>query len=309
MHPIFQRLQVFSDPNRIRLLRILQISEFTVGELTTILEVSQPTVSRHLKHLLEQNLVERRSEGTAGYYQSTLSLRSTHDQQIYQIVLDEYKEHEDDDLRRAESILALRSIDTTRFFQNIGARWHELRHALFGGQYLLPTLLQLIDPKTVIADIGCGSGETLALLAKVSQKVIGIDQSAEMLTTAARNCANFSNIELRSGRAEGLPLQPKEADVVLCMLLLHHIDNIDAAFKSIAHGLSDKGRVIILDLQPHHQRELKQQLGHQHLGFSQADLETASASEFELVHYIALPEDPSAIAPPLFIACFQKRSH
>ena len=307
MHPIFQRLQVFSDPNRIRLLRILQIAEFTVGELTTILEVSQPTVSRHLKHLLEQNLVERRSEGTAGYYQSTLSLRSTHDQQIYQIVLDEYKEHEEADLRRAESILALRSIDTTRFFQNIGSRWHELRHALFGGHYLLPTLLQLINPNTVIADIGCGSGETLALLAKNVKKVIGIDQSEDMLTLAKQNCSNYQNIELRPGKAERLPLKFKEADAVLCMLLLHHISNIGAVFESIAQGLSDQGRVIILDLQPHDQKELKQQLGHQHLGFSEAQLRTASEAHFELDHYTTLPADPSAIAPPLFIAGLRKR--
>ena len=307
MHPIFQRLQVFSDPNRIRLLRILQLSEFTVGELTTILEVSQPTVSRHLKHLLEQDLVERRSEGTASYYQSTLSLRSTHDQQIYQIVLDEYKEHEEDDLRRAESILALRSIDTDRFFQNIGSRWHELRHALFGGHYLLPTLLQLIDPKTIIADIGCGSGETLALLAPSVQKVIGIDQSKDMLKLAERNCAQLQNVDLRSGQAEALPLKTSEVDVVLCMLLLHHISDIEAVFSSIFQGLSENGRVIILDLQPHDQKELKRQLGHQHLGFSKESLKTAAQNHFDMLHYTPIPADPSAIAPPLFIATLRKR--
>lgn len=307
MHPIFQRLQVFSDPNRIRLLRILQRSEFTVGELTTILELPQPTVSRHLKHLLEQALVERRAEGTASYYQSTLSLRSTHDQQIYQIVLDEYKEHEEADLNRAESILALRSIDTARFFQNIGSRWHELRHALFGGHYLLPTLLQLLKPDLVVADIGCGSGETLSVLAPCVQKVIGIDQSTDMLKLAEHNCAQFSNIELRTGQAEALPLSPSEVNVVLCMLLLHHISDIEAVFEAIAHGLTEDGRVIILDLQPHAQKELKRQLGHQHLGFSEERLKAASAPHFDVLHYTPLPTDPSAIAPPLFIASLRKR--
>ena len=91
------------------------------------------------------------------------------------------------------------------------------------------------------------------------------------------------------------------------MLLLHHISNIEAVFESIAQGLSDQGRVIILDLQPHDQKELKQQLGHQHLGFSEAQLRTAAEAHFELDHYTTLQADPSAIAPPLFIAGLRKR--
>jgi ArsR family transcriptional regulator len=48
-----------ADPSRLRLLAVLARGEFTVSELTEILGQSQPRVSRHLKLLTDDGLLER----------------------------------------------------------------------------------------------------------------------------------------------------------------------------------------------------------------------------------------------------------
>ena len=48
---ILKKLQILSEPIRVRVLHILEKGEFSVGELTTILQTPQSTISRHLKIL------------------------------------------------------------------------------------------------------------------------------------------------------------------------------------------------------------------------------------------------------------------
>jgi len=56
------------DPKRLRLLYLVSERPHNVTELTDILEVSQPTVSHHLRILRDRGLVETRKEGTTVYY-------------------------------------------------------------------------------------------------------------------------------------------------------------------------------------------------------------------------------------------------
>ena len=56
------------DPKRLRLLYLVAERPRNVTELTEILEVSQPTVSHHLRILRDRGLVEARKEGTTVYY-------------------------------------------------------------------------------------------------------------------------------------------------------------------------------------------------------------------------------------------------
>jgi len=52
-------LRATADPSRLRLLAVLVCGEFTVSELTEVLGQSQPRVSRHLKLLTDDGLLER----------------------------------------------------------------------------------------------------------------------------------------------------------------------------------------------------------------------------------------------------------
>ena len=64
-------LKIVADPARLRLLSLIQAQpggEACVCHLTEPLGLSQPTVSHHLKVLLEAGLVERERRGSWAYY-------------------------------------------------------------------------------------------------------------------------------------------------------------------------------------------------------------------------------------------------
>ncbi|WP_417234138.1 ArsR/SmtB family transcription factor [Arthrobacter sp.] len=64
-------LKAIADPNRLRLLSIIkagQDGEACVCDLTEPLDLGQPTVSHHLKILVDAGLIRREKRGTWSYY-------------------------------------------------------------------------------------------------------------------------------------------------------------------------------------------------------------------------------------------------
>lgn len=63
--------KALADPNRLRLLSIVKAAdggESCVCDLTEPLDLGQPTVSHHLKILVEAGLLHREKRGTWAYY-------------------------------------------------------------------------------------------------------------------------------------------------------------------------------------------------------------------------------------------------
>ncbi|MEE1622741.1 ArsR/SmtB family transcription factor [Zafaria sp. Z1313] len=63
--------KALADPNRLRLLSIVKAGdsgEACVCDLTEPLDLGQPTVSHHLKILVEAGLLHREKRGTWAYY-------------------------------------------------------------------------------------------------------------------------------------------------------------------------------------------------------------------------------------------------
>jgi ArsR family transcriptional regulator len=63
-----QVCQALADPTRIMLLYVLAEGPKSVGDLATALDVSQPTVSRHLKVLRERGMANTERMGTTIRY-------------------------------------------------------------------------------------------------------------------------------------------------------------------------------------------------------------------------------------------------
>lgn len=64
-------LKALADPNRLRLLSIVKAchtGESCVCDLTEPLDLGQPTVSHHLKILVDAGLLHREKRGTWAYY-------------------------------------------------------------------------------------------------------------------------------------------------------------------------------------------------------------------------------------------------
>ena len=60
--------RAFADRTRLRILNLLLRGEMCVCELVGILDVPQPTASRHLAYLRRAGLVQARKEGLWHYY-------------------------------------------------------------------------------------------------------------------------------------------------------------------------------------------------------------------------------------------------
>jgi ArsR family transcriptional regulator, arsenate/arsenite/antimonite-responsive transcriptional repressor len=62
-------MKAISDPNRVRILKMLQIRSMCVCEIQVAIELAQPTVSSHLKVLDDAGLVTYRKSGLWVNYQ------------------------------------------------------------------------------------------------------------------------------------------------------------------------------------------------------------------------------------------------
>lgn len=55
--------RLLSDPNRIRILKLLENRELCVCHLTRIINIKQPSISRHLKVLQKAGIISTRQNG------------------------------------------------------------------------------------------------------------------------------------------------------------------------------------------------------------------------------------------------------
>jgi ArsR family transcriptional regulator len=63
MNEFIKVMKALSDPHRVEIVKLLQRRTMCVCEVRAALEISQPTVSKHLKILEEAGLVQRKKEG------------------------------------------------------------------------------------------------------------------------------------------------------------------------------------------------------------------------------------------------------
>lgn len=68
--PVAATFRALKDPNRVRLLRIAR-RPATLLELTEALGITQPTVSHHLRVLLDARLITRDHDGMGAEYLTT----------------------------------------------------------------------------------------------------------------------------------------------------------------------------------------------------------------------------------------------
>lgn len=71
-------MKAMSDPNRVRILKLLQEKELCVCELRELLGLAQSTVSKHLRLMDDAELIEPRREGVWIIYRIREGDKSTY---------------------------------------------------------------------------------------------------------------------------------------------------------------------------------------------------------------------------------------
>lgn len=306
---ILDVMQSLGDSTRARTLRLLERHELTVAELCNILQLPQSTVSRHLKVLADAAWVTSRRDGTSRLYRMTPETGEPATRKLWLLIREDLAGDPatDRDERRLERVLAARQTRSEQFFKSAAGQWDHLRDELFGSRFDLHGLLGLLDPSLIVADLGCGTGQNAEALAPFVQQVIAIDSSTAMLTAARKRLQSLSNVDLRKGTADALPLDDQAIDAAILSLVLHHIAQPERALAELARALRPGGRLLILDMHAHERSEYQQQMGHVWLGFDPVQLtDWITAAGFTPPRIVSLPADPTAKGPGLFVATATK---
>lgn len=305
VNSVVDRLAALSEPVRLRLLRVLEAEEVSVGEVARVLQLPQSTVSRHLKLLTDGGWLVSRTEGTSTMYHVLLDELSPEARSLWRTVREQVGDSLDvaEDQRRLAAVLADRRADTQGFFGRVAGEWDSLRNELFGERATLRALLPLLPQGWSVADLGCGTGNAAELLAPCVKKVVAVDQSEVMLSAARKRLGEFKNVDFRQGELEKLPLADAEVDAAVCVLVLHHISDPEAACRETARVLKPGGTLLIVDMLEHDRASYRHTMGHRWLGFSVPGMiRLLTAAGLDQPRFLVLPAESNAKGPGLF-AC------
>lgn len=114
-----------------------------------------------------------------------------------------------------------------------------------GGLPLTERALALagLRPGQRILDLGCGLGATVAHLASLGYRAVGLDATPAQLAKRRRR-----DLPLAAARAEALPLRPGRFHGTLCECVLSLLDDPGQALAGLARVLVPGGMLVVTDL-------------------------------------------------------------
>lgn len=268
-HPLAW-FKALADETRLRLVRILSRQELSVGEIVSVLGLGQSRVSRHLGILVGCGLLVSRRDGAWTFYRASTTGAAANCLRCLGPHLETAGPVAD--LEALAAVLRERQQETRRFFNTIAPDWGALRREVLGGCDPADLIRAVMPRVATAADLGCGPGDLLPVLAERADTVIGVDSSPTMLGLAERRVAGTS-AGVRMGELEHLPMADGEADFAVMCLALHHLADPAVAVAEARRVLAAAGQLVIVDFLPHRDESMRRRFGDRWLGFSRRQLE------------------------------------
>lgn len=276
LEPMLGVLRAAAEETRLRILRLLSLSELTVSDLTEILGQSQPRVSRHLKLLSEAGLVVRGREGSYSFYRLS-------DERALRAPVKELLSHLDAadlvlkrDAARLDAVRKGRAETAARYFSAHAEKWNELRTLHVEEAAVESAIRQTLGGGRfpVAVDLGTGTGRILELIAPQVGTGIGVDTSPDMLRIArsALDAKGYGHCRVQQGDIFNLTLPDGTADLVVIHQVLHYLHDAGAAIAEAARILKPGGCLLIVDFAPHGFEFLRAGHAHVRLGIDPAEM-------------------------------------
>ena len=287
---IIKQFKALSDPTRLRLLFILEHFELNVNEIVSVVNMVQSGVSRHLKILLEAGLLVSRKDGSFIYY---TTCKNGYNRKLIVLACRQLENDPalQDDIARTQQCIMLRKNRSRRFFRTAAPRWDRLKKRVLGDFNPNPVFERHLHKSSIIADLGCGTGEMLSgLIGREKKTLIGVDASPEMLEQARLRLPESPNLELRIGELEHLPMREQEADAALMSMVLYHVSEPEKALREVYRVLRPGGVFLLADFLKHNQEQIKDIIGGVWLGFTRQQISGwLDRTGFNLKHVESYP--------------------
>jgi ubiquinone/menaquinone biosynthesis C-methylase UbiE len=133
--------------------------------------------------------------------------------------------------------------------------------------------------------------------------VVAVDESRAMLAAARRRVAGLTNVDLRAGELESLPVDDGALDAAVLSLVLHYLPEPPLALAEVRRVLKRGGRLVIVDMIAHGRTEYRERMGHVWQGFTEPQLlGWLEDAGFGSVRWRVLEAEPGARGPLLFAA-------
>ena len=287
---------------------LLDQNEFTVSELTAVLQLPQSTVSRHLKILADDAWLRSRQDGTSRHYRMPGRMEGE-PAELWRAVRRMLADAPwlAEDAERAQSVLAVRRQRAQEFFSGAAQDWDALRTDLFGERTVQSPLFGLLDPDWTVGDLGSGTGAFAETVAPYVRRVIAVDRSPEMLAASRNRLAELDNVEIREGELEALPIESKSLDLAVLLLVLHYAVEPQQVLEEAYRSLRPGGRLLIVDMREHAREEYRETMGHLWTGFDEGQVAAwSSGAGFSAYRHRGLTPATESSGPLLFVGTATK---
>jgi DNA-binding transcriptional ArsR family regulator len=239
---LLPRLRAIAEPSRLRLLAILVRGEFSVSELTEILGQSQPRVSRHLKLLDDNGLLDRFREQHWIYYRVPVD---TDGGRLARLLLEQLDADDPvllGDHERVQRVIAARG--------GHGAAGEGVPAGMSTDE-LAPLVAAELGERGVEALLYFGQAPDVVLagLGSRARRVVGMHPSrhAVQRARAVLHSTGLNHCVLQQGEITSLPQPARSFDVVLIDRVLAGADRPADGLQEAARVLRPGGRIVLIE--------------------------------------------------------------
>jgi len=244
---VVRALKSAAEPTRLRLLFLLSQAEYTVGELATVLNQSQPRISRHLRLLTEAGFLDRFREQQCVYYRAPTSARYLEWQRQLLAMADPDAQLLKRDRERAAQVVGDRARIAARQLGAVAAA----ASGAIAGSTDLPKAADAAELSSLLLEeLGpVPVGLMLEILGPRARRAVGVDLSAPALRLARTRVhgAGLSHCEFRRGDMYSLPYDDASFDTVSIDRVLATADRPAATIAEAARTLRPGGRLIVIE--------------------------------------------------------------